>query len=327
MKNLFEISSEERNRILEMHISATKKQYLIETISKLKVTVVDSDKKPIVGAVIVDLGDKYNGGVTDFDGVVILNKFTGPSFSVNMTGYASKEVTPDNEDVNVTMETSTTTLSGVEIKNKDFYGKVIDSESKKSIEGAKVHGFNDNAEDNKEFTWTTDKKGEFKSGLGYNPLTISAEGYDSLDYSVDENYVLDKKNPTIIELTKTYVAPPPSVIPTELESLIGKEFLFFDADRKRPLQGTITEIYYVDNKKLKSVEFKLSNIKNGNVYTLTFDCIQAAFKVRGVSDSQSKLKGTFKSIGAFAQNDFLYSPELRKYLKNYTNTCGWNQTT
>jgi hypothetical protein len=335
MKNLFEISIEEKNRILEMHINATKKQYLIETISKLNITVTGSDKKPVVGATIIDLGSKNskgeitNGGATNADGKLTLPKFFGPSFKVLMTGFEEIEVTPDKEDIDVTMKRSVTTMSELEIENKDFYGKVIDSESKKSIKGAKAHGFNENEEEEeeKEFTWTTDRRGEFKSGLGYKQLTISAEGYDSLDYSVDENYVLDKKNPTIIELTKTYVAPPPSVIPPELEYLIGKEFLFLDADRKRPLQGTIETIYYIDDNKLKSIEFTLSNIDAGNTYKLTYNCSQAAFKIKNVTKSASKLKSIVKSIGTFVQDDFLYSTELKKYLKNKTKICGWNQTT
>ena len=335
MKNLFEISIEEKNRILEMHISATKKQYLIESITKLNVTVTDSDKKPIAGAAILDLGSKNsngvitNGGTSNVDGKVTLPKFFGPSFKVVMTGFEDIEVTPDNEDVNVTMKSSVTTMSGLEIENKDFYGKVIDSESKKSIEAAKVHGFNENEEEEeeKEFTWTTDRRGEFKSGLGYSQLTISAEGYDSLDYNVDENYVYDKKTPTTIELTKTYVPPPPSVIPPELKYLIGQEFLFLDADRKRPLQGKIETIYYIDDNKLKSIEFTLSNIDAGNTYKLTYNCSQAAFKIKNVAKSASKLKSIVKSIGTFVQDDFLYSTELKKYLKNKTKICGWNQTT
>ena len=41
MKNLFEISIEEKNRILEMHINATKKQYLVESNQTLNITVKD----------------------------------------------------------------------------------------------------------------------------------------------------------------------------------------------------------------------------------------------------------------------------------------------
>lgn len=335
MKNLFEISIEEKNRILEMHINATKKQYLVESTRTLNITVKDEGGIPLFSAFIADKGavtDKggYTNAVnTNINGKATIQNFIGPSIQTHLTGYADQEITPDTDDVNITLKSNNTQTGVFAFGKKDFYGKVIDSESKESIEGAKVHGFNEKEEEEeyKEFTWTTNTKGEFKSGLSYKQLTISAKGYDSLDYTVDENYVFDEKKPTIIELTKTYVAPPPSVIPPELEYLIGKEFLFLDADRKRPLQGTIETIYYIDDNKLKSIEFTLSNIDAGNTYKLTYNCSQAAFKIKNVTKSASKLKSIVKSIGTFVQDDFLYSTELKKYLKNKTKICGWNQTT
>lgn len=335
MKNLFEISIEEKNRILEMHINATKKQYLVESTRTLNITVKDEKGNPLVSTLIADKGATNengaytNGAYTDISGKATIQNFIGPSIVTYLTGYANQEITPDTDDVNITLVGTSNETKTFAFGTKNFYGKVIDSESKESIKGAKVHGFNEKEveEDEKEFTWTTDERGEFKSGLGYSQLTISAKGYDSLDYNVDENYVSDKKNPTTIELTKTYVPPPPSVIPPELEYLVGKEFLFLDADRKRPLQGTIETIYYIDDNKLKSIEFTLSNIDAGNTYKLTYNCSQAAFKIKNVAKSASKLKSIVKSIGTFVQDDFLYSTELKKYLKNKTKICGWNQTT
>ena len=323
MKNLFEISSEEKQRILELYLGNTKRPYLFEQLKKINIKVTDG-KDPVVGAAIIDLGDKTNGGTTDIDGKLTLPKFFGPSFKVVMTGFKEIEVTPDNENVNVTMEPSDITLSGVEIKAKDFYGKVIDSETKKPIIDALIVGINANLEDDKEFKWRTNDKGEFKSGIGYNPLTISSNGYDSLEYKIKSDYVFNEKKPTVIELTKKYVPP---VVPTELEFLIGKVFRFLDSKMKRPGWFKILEAQYVEDGNRTTTQLTTSYCQVQNKcdetpsFTIIYDCDRIAFKVQKISDAWSR------KVIDFVIKNYLYCDDLQTYLldNSKTKTCTLNK--
>lgn len=322
MKNLFEISSEERNRILEMHINATKRQYLIESVTKLKVTVTDSDKKPVVGAVIVDLGDSYNGGVTDFEGIANLSKFTGPSFSVNMTGFKPKEVTPTKEDVKVELETDTVTYSGVEYKDKLYFGKIVDSATKKSIQGAEIVG-EYVSESHAGNTWTSDKKGIFMIIPEYKELYISSDGYDDLKYTIPNTDTLgDEKNPTIIELTKTVI---PKEIPDELEALIGKVFRFLDSKMKKPGTFKILDAEYVIYGNRTTTLLKTGYCQTQNdcedesSFTISYDCDRVAFRVQKISDKWKDLAIDF------VIKNYLYCDDLQRYLLDNTKTCTLNK--
>ena len=109
MKNLFEISIEEKNRILEMHINATKKQYLVESTRTLNITVKDVEGNPLYSAFIADKGATNKDGAytnavnTDISGKATIQNFIGPSIVTYLTGYANQEITPDTDDVNFTL--------------------------------------------------------------------------------------------------------------------------------------------------------------------------------------------------------------------------------
>jgi hypothetical protein len=337
MKNLFEISIEEKNRILEMHISATKKQYLVESTRTLNITVKDEKGNPLFGTFIADKGatneiGAYTNAVnTDINGKGTIQNFIGPSIIVHMISYSDQEITPDTDNVNITLVPTTEIGKSLIVNSKkDFFGRVTNNDGD-PIEGAKIFAYNNlKSETEKKYSkeYYSDVNGDFNvSREDYNIAEIEAKGYqklNNLDVSESGTTREDRK---IIKLNLIPEPEPPSLIPPELEYLIGKEFLFFDADRKRPLQGKIETIYYIDDNNLKSIEFTLSNLDGGNIYKLTFNCSQAAFKIKNVTKSASKFKSIVKSIGTFAQNDFLYSTELRKYLKNKTSICGWNPTT
>ena len=324
MKNLFEISIEEKNRILEMHINATKKQYLVESTRTLNITVKDEEGNPLVSTLIADKGATNkdgaytNGAYTDISGKATIEKFIGPSIATHMMGYTDQEITPATDDVNITLVSTSESLKAAIIgARKDFFGRVTNNDGE-PIKGAKIFAYNNlksETEEKYSKEYYSDINGDFNvSRDDYNIAEIEAKGYQKLnDLDISESGTT-KDDRKIIKLNLIPKPEPLSLIPPELEYLVGKEFLFLDADRKRPLQGTIETIYYIDDNKLKSIEFTLSNIDAGNTYKLTYNCSQAAFKIKNVAKSASKLKSIVKSIGTFVQDDFLYSTEIKKIL-------------
>jgi hypothetical protein len=332
MKNLFEISSEEKQRILEMHVVATKKQYLIEQLKKINIKVTDG-KDPVVGAAIIDLGDRTNGAITDFNGEATFNKFTGPSFSVAMVGFKDKEVKPDNENVNVSLE-SGDNLKTLEITARPTVNiKIIDSETKEPIKAVIDTTRPEGAQGNKcvkGSCWNqivTDDKGIFKFDFdNYLPeIEISKLNYETKKVSItwDKNKLKNDPYQTI-ELTKKYVPP---VVPTELEFLIGKVFRFLDSKMKRPGWFKILEAQYVEDGNRTTTQLTTSYCQVQNKcdetpsFTIIYDCDRIAFKVQKISDAWSR-----KAID-FVIKNYLYCDDLQTYLldNSKTKTCTLNK--
>lgn len=59
--------------------------------TSVKVTVVDSQGEPIIGANVIEKGTT-NGGITDIDGVFNLNVNPGATLVVSFVGYTTQEV-------------------------------------------------------------------------------------------------------------------------------------------------------------------------------------------------------------------------------------------
>ena len=322
MKNLFEISSEERNRILEMHINATKKQYLFEQKRTLNITVTDEKGEKIPYAAILDSGDKTNGVITDNNGFGILNNFVGPSFEASSVGMSTETVTPENgkNDITVVMKQSGT-LKTLEIKVQSYFGKIVDSATEKPIQGAKIEGlYVDN--DFSGYTWTSDTKGMFESNIKYSNLIISAEGYDELKYTANLSELGSKEKPNIIKLTKTII---PKEIPDELKALIGKVFRFLDSKMKKPGSFKILDAEYVIDGNRTTTLLKTGYCQTQNdcedepSFTISYDCDRVAFRVQKISDKWKDLTVDF------VIKNYLYCNELQSYLLDITKTCTLNK--
>jgi hypothetical protein len=331
MKNLFEISSEEKQRILEMHVVATKKQYLIEQLKKINIKVTDG-KDPVVGAAIIDLGDKTNGVITDINGQATFNKFTGPSFSVAMVGYKNKEVTPDNENVNVSLE-SGDSLKTLEITARPTVNiKIVDSETKEPIKRAVIDttrpkgAQGNNCEQGS--CWNrikTDDEGIFKFDFdNYLPeIEISSLYYETKKVSItwDKNKLKNDPYQTI-ELTKKYVPP---VAPKELEFLIGKVFRFLDSKMERPGWFKILEAQYVEDGNRTTTQLTTSYCQTQNdcesdpSFTIIYDCNDVSFRVKKISDALTR------NAIDFVIKKYLYCYDLQDYLNSKTKTCTLNK--
>ena len=322
MKNLFEISSEERNRILEMHINATKRQYLFEEKRSLSITVTDESGEKIPYAAIIDLGDKTNGVIADVNGFGILNNFVGPNFEVTSVGMSKQVVTPENgkNDITVVMKQSGA-LNPLDIAAKSYFGKIVDSETNKPISGAEIEGLYVN-EDFSGYTWTSDKKGMFESGIKYENLIIRADGYNELKYKANLSELGSKEKPNIIKLTKTVI---PKEIPDELEALIGKVFRFLDSKMKRPGTFKILDAEYVIYGNRTTTLLKTGYCQTQNdcedesSFTISYDCDRVAFRVQKISDK-------WKDFAIdFVIKNYLYCDDLQRYLLDNTKTCTLNK--
>lgn len=308
MKNLFEISSEEKNRILEMHINATKRQYLFEEKKSLSITVTDESGEKIPYAAIIDLGDKTNGVITDNNGFGILNNFVGPSFETSSVGMSNEVITPENgkNDITVVMKQSGT-LKTLEIGVKSYFGKIVDSETNKPISGAKIEGLYV-SDDFSGYTWTSDDKGMFESGIKYENLIIKADGYDELKYKPNLSELGSKEKPNIIKLTKTVI---PKETPDELKYLIGKTYVFEDKNLKEPKTYKINDAQYIDNDGYITVELSVSEEELKETDYVIFECGRVIFQ--GYKKNE---KGK-RSIG----KNYFYQRDLSEYLLNKTKCC------
>jgi hypothetical protein len=328
MKNLFEISSEEKQRILEMHIVATKKQYLFEQLKKINIKVTDGEK-PVAGAAIIDSGDKYNGVVTDANGEATFNKFTGPSFSVTMIGFTTKEVKPDSENVNVSLDVSSDVAKTLEIKSTPLKNiKIIDSETKKPIQGAQIEvevGKVKGDTENEMKTLSTDDSGVFKFDFDryFGEIVIKKDGYQT-----NRTMLIWDESKSKNEPYETIKLEEIVEVPDELTYLIGKVFRFLDSKMKKPGWFKILEAQYVEDGNRTTTELTTSYCQVQNKcddtpsFTIIYDCDRIAFKVQEKSDAWTR-----KAID-FVVKNYLYCDDLQTYLldNSKTKTCTLNKS-
>lgn len=303
MKNLFEISSEEKNRILEMHINATKRQYLMEETRTLTITVTDESGIKLPYVTIIDMGDKTNGTVTNDEGIGILNNFKGPKLSVNFVGMEPQEITPENDNVSVVLKQSAT-LSTLEIKIHQFKLKIVDSKTNESIKDCVVTTKTKSGE---ELKITTDDNGEvqFDSTYDFN-ISISKDGYTTKQYVIDEKF-RNKTEEKIITIPIDKIVE----VPDELKYLIGKTYVFEDKNLKEPKTYKINDAQYIDNDGYITVELSVSEEELKETAYVIFECGRVIFQ-----GYQKNEKGK-RSMG----KNYFYQRDLSEYLLNKTKCC------
>jgi len=305
MKNLFEISSEEKKRILEMHIVASKKQYLFEQKKTLKITVFDERNKPLEFVTIIDSGDKTNGATTNIDGVATLDNFVGPLFNVTFVGMESQQITPkpNETEINVILKDSLS-LKTLEIRVNQFDLQVINSKSKLPVPNCTILTKNKVGDDVKLIT-NDEGKTKFDGTYDFN-IKISKDGYVDKQYNIDDKFKENvKKETLVIELDEIIVTT------SELEYLIGKTYIFEDKDLREPKTFKIKNASYTQKDDYTTVEMEMTDTENNETSYVIYDCGRVIFMYY-----QKNNEGKRK-IG----RGFLYQSELSKYLLNKTKCC------
>ena len=305
MKNLFEISSEERNRILEMHITASKRQYLTEQKRSLKINVTDEAGEKLPYVTILDMGDKTNGARTDNNGIAILNNFVGPEISVNFVGMQTQTITPevnkDNIDVILKQSDSLKTL---EMKIKEFQIKVVNSKNKLPISNCEISTKNKIGES---VTLKTNDEGitKFDSSYDFN-IIIKKEGYIVKLYKINDKFK-ESGLSDILEITLDEI----NEVPPELEYLIGKTYVFEDKNLREPKTYKINDAQYIDNNGYITVELSVSEKEISEVSYVIFDCERVIFQ------GFQKNKIGKRTIS----KNYFYQRDLSNYLLNKTKCC------
>jgi hypothetical protein len=325
MKNLFEISSEEKQRILELYLGNTKRTYLFEQLKKINIKVTDG-KDPVPSAAIIDSGDKSNGVITNINGEATLDNFTGPNLLVTITGFINNEVTPNSENVTVTLKPSDTELGTLNVVAKPIVNiKIIDSETKKPIEGVKVtieKGETMDDPNNEVVKLYTDKKGIFKFDFNYYlaDITITKDGYNNSESTIVLDNTKSKNDPYMtIELEEIVE------VPDELTYLIGKVFRFLDSNMKKPGWFKILGAEYVEDRGKTTTLLKTGYCQTQNdcesdpSFTIIYDCDRVAFKVQKISDEWSR------KVIDFVVKNYLYCRDLQNYLFSNTKNCTLNK--
>jgi len=305
MKNLFEISFEERSRILEMHIGASKKQYLFEQKRTLKIKVFDERNKPLEFVTVIDSGDRANGAVTDVNGIGILNNFVGPSVNVTFVGMEPQEITPkiDETEINVTLKDSLS-LKTLEIRVNQFDLLIVDSVSKSPLPECVIQTKNKLGEDVTLKT-NSDGKVKFDSTYDFN-IIITKDGYTDKQYVIDDKFKENKdKEILTLELDKIVE------VPSELEFLIGKTYIFEDRRIREPKTFKVVNATYIQEDDYLTVEMEMTDVESNEKSYVIYDCGRVVFKYFQ-KNSKEKRK---------TNEGFLYQSELSKYLLNKTKCC------
>ena len=78
-------------------------------------TVKDENGNPLLGVNFKDLGDKFNGGMTDFNGKYYLTGKKNTTFEISYLGFKTKKYTFGNMPNNIVLKESTEQLDGVDL--------------------------------------------------------------------------------------------------------------------------------------------------------------------------------------------------------------------
>lgn len=305
MKNLFEISFEERNRILEMHINASKRQYLTEQKRSLKINVTNEIGEKLPFVTIIDMGDRTNGVVTDDNGFATLNNFVGPEVSVNFVGMETQTITPEvNKDTIDVILKPSGSLKTLEIKVKQFQIKIVDSVTGVPIPNCEILTKNKSGED---VVLKTNEEGiaKFDSSYDFN-ITIKKEGYVEKQYKIDDKFKESGLSDILGILIDKIVE-----VPSELEYLIGKTYIFEDKNLKEPKTYKITNAQYINNDDYTTVELSVSEEGLSEMTYIIFECKRVIFQ-----SFQKNEKGR-RTIS----KNYFYQRDLSNYLLNKTKCC------
>ena len=72
--------------------------------------IVDANGEPIIGANVIESGNRSNGTISDIDGNFTLPVKQGAILNISYIGYLSKEIKASSEVLNIVLEEDTQNL-------------------------------------------------------------------------------------------------------------------------------------------------------------------------------------------------------------------------